>query len=376
MGVCVMAEVNAFTALLARAAEARAAGDLAKAERLYRSAVERWPDEPEPHHHLGGVYRMRGRLDLAEAELRHTLALAPGADSTMRVLATILLSQGRYPEGFALLEARQFLPAHAKPAIPFPEWQGEDLSGRRILIWPEQGFGDQIQFARFVPVLQARGAEVTLLCRPGLVRLFETSLGVRAIAAEGQVEFPDPDYWVMQGSLPLRLGVTVETIPNAPYLRASGSWPSLGDGFKVGVRAEGNPGHLNDARRSLGASEGQRLRRIAERTIDLDPAATGAADFADTAAILEELDLVVCVDTSVAHLAGAMGKPAWVLLPAEETDWRWLLERSDSPWYPSIRLYRQAPGEGWGPVLDRVQADLAALVQAGRPRQQGTSEPG
>jgi tetratricopeptide (TPR) repeat protein len=361
MGVRVTTEVNDKTAWLARAAAARAAGDLREAQRLYVEAVARWPHDAEPHHHLAGLHRRAGRLDLAEAEYRRTLSLAPGAAATARVLATLLLSQGRFAEGFTLFEARHALPAMAKPALPFPEWRGEDPAGKQLLIWPEQGFGDQIQSARFAPVLQAMGAQVTLICAPALQRLFAASLGVPVIAAAGAVEFPDPDYWVMSGSLAARLGVTAETIPAKPYLRApeAAALPA-GDGLKAGLMARGNPAHENDAHRSLGSDDARRLRDLPVRIVDLDPAATGARDFADTAAIVDRLDLVISVDTSVAHLAGAMGKPCWVLLPAIETDWRWLRERADSPWYPSVRLYRQGPGDGWGPVIDRLAADLAA----------------
>ncbi|MFC3067604.1 tetratricopeptide repeat protein [Phenylobacterium soli] len=368
------AEVNDLKALLATADVARRAGRLAEAERLYGEAVALSPEEPEPRHHLAGVLRMQGRLAEAEAEYRRVLALAPGAAASARVLAVTLLAQGRYEEGFQLLEARHVLDGMRKPALPFAEWRGEEVAGKRLLIWPEQGFGDQIQYARFAGVLKARGADVTLLCYPELVRLFEGALGVRALAASGAVEFPDPDFWVMQGSLAARLGCrTPEELPNAPYLRAVSPWPSLGEGFKMGIKPYGNPGHSNDRNRSLGAAEAERLKGLPARVIDLDPAATGAKDFADTAAILDQLDLVICVDTSVAHLAGAMGKPCWVLLPAVDTDWRWLLERSDSPWYPSIRLFRQQAGEDWRAVLDRVEAAFAAYV---RSRQQGTSEPG
>jgi hypothetical protein len=249
-----------------------------------------------------------------------------------------------------------------KPALPYPEWRGEDVAGKRLLIWPEQGYGDQIQFARFARLLKARGAEVTLFCHAELAPLFAESMGVQALAASGEVEFPDPDFWVMQGSLAARLGVTVDTIPAEPYLRAVRPGPPLGDGFKVGLKTEGNPGHSNDANRSLRPEQAQRLRELPARIVELDPAATGACDFADTAAIVDQLDLVICVDTSVAHLAGAMGKPVWVLIPAVETDWRWLLGRTDSPWYPSMRLYRQARGESWDAVIDRLTGDLRVEV--------------
>jgi len=354
MGRRVRPEVNELAQLLARAAAAREGGRLDEAERLFGEAVAGWPHEPEPHHQLAGLHRRAGRLELAEAGYRRALALAPGAAATRRVLGTLLLGQGRFAEGFELFEARHELPGMGKPALPFPEWRGEPVAGRRLLIWPEQGFGDQIQFARFAPVLKAMGAEVTLVCAPALARLFSASLGVTVVAAEGEVAFEDPDGWVMAGSLAGRLGVTVETIPGEPYLRAPEPRAAHQAGLRVGLMARGNPAHANDANRSLPSADAGGLATLPGEVIALDPTATGARDFADTAAIVAGLDLVISVDTAVAHLAGAMGRPCWVLLPAVETDWRWMRERADSPWYPSMRLFRQRPGEGWGPVVERV----------------------
>lgn len=337
---------------------------LAEAQRLYAFAAQRFPDAWEPPHRLGLVHKHFGRLEAAEAAFRRALAIDPQAASTQRLLATLVLAKGEFDEGFALYEGRHTLPAMAKPPLPAPEWRGEEVAGKALLIWPEQGFGDQIMFARFAAVLKARGADVTLLCRPGLVPLFEGSLGVRTVAAEGAVDFPDPDYWVMTCSLAWRLGVSVETIPGAPYLRALSAGPSPGEGFKVGLVTRGNPGHLNDANRSLPAAEAARLERLPARAIALDPAVTGAGDFADTAAIIDQLDLVISVDTAIAHLAGAMGKPTWLLLSRIDTDWRWLKDRTDSPWYPSMRLYRQERPGDWAEVLDRVERDLEAMPAA------------
>lgn len=368
------AEVNDLAELIARGAAARSAGDLAGAERLFVEAVTRFPDAPEPRHYLAGVHRMQGRLEPAEAGYREALRLAPAAGATKRVLATVLLAQGRYAEGFELYEARHELPALTKPALPFPEWRGEPVAGKRLLIWPEQGFGDQIQFARFAPILAAMGAEVTLICAPALARLFAGSLtGVKVIAASGQITFDDPDYWVMVQSLAWRLGATPQSLPAEPYLKSVGHWRPLGPGPKIGIMTRGNPAHDNDANRSLDAADSARLRALPGRVVDLSPDSTGAADFAETAALLDQLDLVISVDTAVAHLAGAMGKPCWVLVPAVETDWRWMTSRSDTPWYPSMRLYRQAAGEDWGVVLDGLEPDVGGYF---RSRQQGTSDPG
>jgi ADP-heptose:LPS heptosyltransferase len=157
--------------------------------------------------------------------------------------------------------------------------------------------------------------------------------------------------------------VTPQTVPNAPYLTASAPPPALPPGLRVGLMTRGAAHYGADATRSLSDEAAEALRALpAAAMVDLAPEATGARDFADTAAIVQALDLVISVDTAVAHLAGAMGKPVWILLPAENTDWRWLRERRDSPWYPTARLYRQAPGEGWEAVVAAVLRDLAARL--------------
>jgi len=348
--------------LLTRAMRLGEAGEAAAGRRLLKAALAAAPDA-DLLHHLGQLSEADGDLDEAEAQYRRALALAPRAMPTARLLGRLLLSLGRYPEGFALMEARHALEALKKPALPYPEWRGDPVAGRRILIWPEQGFGDQIQFARFAPILRAQGSDVTVVCWPPLQRLFAESLGVRVVAAAGEIEFPDPDGWVMACSLAWRMGVTPETIPAEPYLRAARRWPGpLPAGFKVGLMTSGSPANSNDRHRSLPAEAAARLRRLPAQMIDLDPAATGAQDFADTASLLAELDLVISVDTAVAHLAGAMGKPCWLMLPARGLDWRWLHERRDSPWYPTMRLYRQARAGDWLPVLQAVEADLAARL--------------
>lgn len=347
--------------LLKRAAGLRAAEDFAGAEKLYRLATATAPADPEPQHHLAGVLVSLQRLDEAESSYRRALALAPGADATARAFAVLLLSQGRYAEGFALFEARHERPEMAKPALPYPEWRGESVADRKLLIWPEQGMGDQIQFARFAPVLKAMGADVTLICLPPLARLFESSLGVRVLAAQGAVDFPDPDFWVMTMSLAARLGVTPQSVPGDAYLKAPALPARLPAACNLGLMTRGNPHHANDRHRSLPDDQAERLRRLPANVIGLDPAETGAKDFADTAAIIDQLDLVISVDTSVAHLAGAMGKPCWTLLPAQGVDWRWGLTGDRSPWYPSMRLYRQSAG-GWDATVSEVAADVSSLL--------------
>lgn len=309
-------------------------------------------------HDLGGRHKQAGRLVEAEAALRAALRLSPANALTRHALGIVLLSQGRYAEGWPLYDARHEIPQLGlfKPNLPYPQWQGQSLAGRRLLIFHEQGFGDQIMFARFARWAVEQGADVTLTCNLLLVRLFETMPGVRVLGASGPVEFPDPDYWVMSGSIAGRACASPETVPNTPYLSAKP--PSSRGG--IGVMVSGNPRHTNDANRSLGPKSAQRLLSLPGAK-SLALADTGASDFADTAEIIAGLDLVISVDTAVAHLAGALGKPVWILVPSVMTDWRWMESRTDSPWYPSAKLYRQATPGNWAAVIDAVEAEVSRL---------------
>jgi hypothetical protein len=288
----------------------------------------------------------------------------PSANAAERARRGLqLLAQGRYAQGWPLYEARFEVgrDGMAKPALPYPEWKGEDLVGKELLIWPEQGLGDQIQFARFAPILAARGARVTLICLPPLKALLSQLKDVQVLAAVGGVEFPDPDFWVMSGSLPRWMDITLETIPLAPYLVAQAAPRLPAARPRVGIVTHGSPSHSNDANRSLDLVSAQRLMNLVPGAVSLDPSSTGANNFADTACIVAGLDLVICVDTSAAHLAGAMGKPCWLMLPAVNTDWRWLQGRGDSPWYPSLRLFRQTRARDWSGVIDTISVELAKL---------------
>jgi len=325
-----------------------------EAEHLYDRAVQLAPDDPDVHHNRGGFFKLLGRLEEAEASLREALRLRPAAPKIRHALGIVLLSQGRYAEGWPYYDARHEIPELGlpKPAVSYPEWRGEDLSGKKLLIWGEQGLGDQVMFARFAPLLQAQGAVVTLFCHPALSRLFD-GLGVRIVPMSGQVDFPEPDYMVMSGSVAGRAGVSPSTLPRAPYLRGTVA-PRGG----IGVVSRGNPKHANDRNRSLPDAAAARLMTL-PGAVNLLPEHTGAKDLQDTADIIAGLDLVITVDTSAAHVAGAMGKPVWILLPTLMNDWRWMEGRDDSDWYPSARLYRQVEPGDWDSVLDRVERDLS-----------------
>ncbi|MFC3077600.1 tetratricopeptide repeat protein [Phenylobacterium terrae] len=360
----------AWRSLLARAPEIAEAhtnlggvlkslGRVAEAAEAHRQAVRLNPRFAQAWFNLGVVEAWRRRWAEAEAAFRRTLAIEPQHSYARLQLAYVLLLTGRFQAGWAAYEARREIPGRVD-RLDLPEWRGEPLAGKSLAVWPEQGFGDQIQFARYAPRLKAMGARVRLICQRPLLRLFQT-LGVEAQAREATTSFERPDYWIPIGSLPGRLGEDFASIDGAPYLlvpdQARAAWVGRAPGGGVGVVWRGNPDHPNDRARSLPSPEVLApLREAGMALIDLqDP----RGDFADTAAILEGLDLVITVDTSMAHLAGALGKPCWVMLAYEGQDWRWFEGRDDSPWYRSVRLFRQPAAGDWASVV-------AAMAQAWR----------
>jgi len=308
-----------------------------------------------------------GRLVEGEAVLRRVVAAAPDLPDARRALGMNLLTQGRYEEAWPLYEARvdvTWLTDGLPRAFPFPRWQGEDLGGKRVVVFPEQGWGDQIQCIRFLPALAATGARIILLTPPPLVRLFRHNFpDIEILAANGAVDFPDPDFWLTLVDLPGRLGVTLNNIPAGAYLVPPAQWVGAPEGVKVGLVTKGNPNYVLDPWRSLPDAIGDRLREeLPGQVFGLLPDATGARDFADTAAVIHELDLVVSVDTATAHLAGAMGKTCFLLLQGIGADWRWLRERNDSPWYPGHLLYRGAADGSWDMAVDRLIEDARNLL--------------
>jgi Tetratricopeptide repeat len=343
-------------------------GEVAQAIHYLGLAVGHRPGQPDVLCKLGRVYGEAGEVALAEQAYLDALSAAPEDKAAQLALGGIYLSCGRYGEGWPLMETRAELHPDVVPpvSVPYPQWRGEPIADKSILVWVEQGFGDKIQFARFVNTLKARGARrVSLGCSPSLIRLFSTlaggdvliSIGVGAVA-----EVARHDFWTRYLSLPGHLGITLENLPSEPYLAAPADrralWAGFGAGARVGLAWKASPTGFNGANKGLPDALARRLLDLG--AISLHPEDTGAKDFADTAAIVEGLDLVVSIDTSAAHLAGAMGKPCWTLLPAIHCDWRWLRDRTDSPWYPTMRLYRQTTPGDWTGVVEQVIADLDA----------------
>lgn len=347
-------------------------GEFEEAQRWLMLAACHRPGIAELRRLLGNLFTETGRVDEAELEYRTALFLEPGNRPAQLALGGHLLSVGRYAEGWPLMEARVDLSPEVVPPVnvSFPEWKGQPLQGKSVLVWYEQGLGDQIQFARFAQGLKARGAShVALGCRPALVELLKTATGVDEIVPVprgGRIQINRYDFWSRYLSLPAPLGATLETLPTRPYLSAPadrrGKWP--GYEGKVGFVWRSSPTGFNARNKNVPDDLARRILDLG--AVSLHPEDTGVADFADTAAIVEQLDLVISIDTSVAHLAGAMGKPCWTLLPRLHCDWRWLRDRSDSPWYPTMRLFRQARANDWAPVIDRVERDLKARLRTAR----------
>jgi tetratricopeptide (TPR) repeat protein len=396
-------------------------GDPASAIECYRRAITLRPQYAEAHNNLGSALRSIWRLEEAEAELARAIELRPNYASAFANLGLVLQERGRYGEamgaydraiaadpahptaranramlllllgrlreGFAEYEWRWRMPGFATPApaFPQPKWDGGDLAGRTLFVHAEQGLGSAIQFVRYVRIAAAKGGRVLLECRRPLHRLFESSRGGAdgiEVVMKGE-PLPAFDRHAPLMSLPNLLGATLDTIPaEIPYLEARpadiAAWRERLAGVptpRIGLVWAGNPRHENDRNRSMPAA---RFAQLIERSrasffslqipaaaedlaalpsgsvTDLAPA---LGDFADTAAVIENLDLVISVDTAAAHLAGALGKPVWLLLPYVP-EWRWMLERDDSPWYPTMRLFRQrCPGD-WREVIERLTVAL------------------
>jgi tetratricopeptide (TPR) repeat protein len=343
-------------------------GRYSEALDLFRRALRLAPDNPAALSLLGVALLDIGRLKESEGYLRRALAQKPDHPTFQHSLSLNLLAQGRFREAWPLHEGRSGKEAHAigfPTDVQYARWRGEPLEGKHIVILPEQGFGDAIQFFRFLPRLAATGARITLFVQPALVDLFAASIAripvlarITLRSASGEVRLGNPDYWTTLVDMMRPLDVTIDEVASPPYLCTDREWPSIAGGFAVGLVTRGNPGHANDRRRSLGPDMAMRLESGLPGTIvSLDPAISGARDFADTAALIQQLDLVVSVDTSVAHLAGALGKTCLLLVPGIGTDWRWMRAREDSPWYAQHRLFRSSSADGnWSAAIDATIA--------------------
>jgi tetratricopeptide (TPR) repeat protein len=357
----------------------------------YHRALELKPDYAEAHSNLGIALGDEGKRDEASVCYRRALELKPDYADAHWNQSFISLATGKFERGWAEYEWR-WRTSHCQPrGFSQPFWDGLPLQGRVILLHAEQGLGDTIQFVRYVAPVKQRGGVVIVECPGPLLSLLTSHAGIDRLVRWGN-ELPAFDVQSPLLSLPGIFHTSLETIPaEVPYLFADpglvGHWrQELGGiaGFKIGIAWQGSPKYRSDRDRSIPVScfeplarcpgvrllslqkgaGAEQLQQVTDRfpVIDLGSRldeASGA--FMDTAAVMMSLDLVITSDTSIAHLAGALGVPVWVALPFVP-DWRWLLDRSDSPWYPTMRLFRQERRGDWQTVFQRIEVALRQRV--------------
>jgi len=365
-------------------------GRLEEAEAVLRRSVHLDPTFPQSFNDLAATLFALGRDHEAVNFIRRSLAIDPGLAEAEETDAIWLLRYGRFREGWKKYEAR-FRSADAKHLtrdFNIPRWNGQPLDGRRILLHAEQGLGDTLQFLRYVPLVAQRGGRVFLEVYEPVRPLVDGLRGVERIILRGQ-SVPPVDTYCSLLSLPLVFRTDLDSIPaNIPYLTVPEErlalWRRrLGPRreLRVGIAWSGNPLHRDDKRRSMPFSQFSVLTqadpRVSFHVIQADVRENEREelarlthihdhsallkDFGDTAALLSLLDLVVGVDTSVMHLAGALGIPGWLML-MDVADWRWLLVRDDSPWYPSLELFRQPARYDWDSVLAKVAARMREML--------------
>ncbi|MCP4329527.1 MAG: tetratricopeptide repeat protein [Alphaproteobacteria bacterium] len=341
---------------------------------------------------LAMAYVAAARFDDAIECYDQVIGTAPNNVKAHVDKAQCLLRLGRFAVGWQEFEWRvkDDLISQERVRGPFerPAWDGRRLSGERLLVHTEQGMGDILQLIRYLPMVKERGGRIVFECERELLPLLEGAAGWDEIVAKTfspDLPYPEHDFHISLLSLPFIFGTTEETIPNAvPYLHPEESrraaWEKrLSSGpLRVGLAWAGNPRNPNDRIRSIrlaqfaplgnipgvafyGLQVGEAAAQEPPRELELVSFGDDLRPFEETAAAMANLDLIITVDTATAHLAGALALPTWTLL-SHVPDWRWLLDRPDSPWYPSMRLYRQSAARDWRPVIDRVAADLTALV--------------
>ena len=337
----------------------------------------------EAHNNLGNVLMEQDQLEAAAASYATAIGLKPDDPGAHKNLGIISLLQGDFETGWPEYSWRRLEddPVLKGRNYKQPFWDGEDLTGKTIFVYPEQGLGDIIQFVRYLPMLRQRGGRVAFDIPLPMARLMWDLDGIDVSLKDGDT-LPPFDYHIPLLELPKLLGTTLDTIPAAKaYLHADKNlveaWGErLGpkEEFRIGLVWGGSPDHLNDRNRSIDPElfrplvktpgveafslmvgrDGEAARVFGDGLSDLAP---HLGDFADTAAAIAHLDLVISVDTAPAHLAGALGAPVWTLLPFNP-DWRWMLDRDDSPWYPSMRLFRQETPGDWEGVFQEVETAL------------------
>jgi tetratricopeptide (TPR) repeat protein len=360
-----------------------AQGKLTEAGASYRQAIALRPTCAEAQCNLGSLLQETGEYQAALAAYQHASNLQPSLIAAEANQAFIHLIKGEFEIGWEKYEWRWHTAGQNPRTFNTPIWQGEDLSSKRIFIYAEQGFGDTFQFIRYAELLFEHGATVLVECRSGERRLLRNCPYIHQLTVQGE-SFPEFDYYVPLLSLPKLLGTTIDSIPaKIPYLQTSQT-STLSEeiqqqvqkapGFKIGFVWSASLLRFTDRKRGCSIACFERLFAVpglswfslykGDQSSELEPfgqiidLGSQFQDFADTAWAIAQMDLVISVDTAVAHLAGAMGKPTWVILP-HTADWRWLLDREDSPWYPTMRLFRQPNPGNWQAVIEAISDALS-----------------
>jgi Flp pilus assembly protein TadD len=354
----------------------------------FRRALELKPENAEFHYNLGSALLLQGKNGDAAASFRRAVELAPNHANAQWNLATLMLAEGDFNRGWPKLEWRWRTGGQAPREFTKPIWGGDSLQERTILLTAEQGLGDTIQFIRYATIVKSQGANVIVECPPPLLKLLATCPGIDQLIGQGIDRIPNFDVHLPLISLPGVLRTNLSNIPaNVPYLFADSDlvkqWRDKlahTQGFRVGICWRGQAGPPPYRRRHIPVEKFAALTEVSGvQLVSLqkgeDPSASATAEgkltifnpgddidqangpFMDTAAIMKNLDLVITADTSIAHLAGALGVPVWVALPFA-ADWRWLRDRSDSPWYPTMRLFRQPAPNDWTSVFKEIQSAL------------------
>lgn len=367
-------------------------GELVTAEVHIRQVLDRWPNCPKALHSLGNILWEQGRYEDAIVQYNRALAQQPDFHEAIANRGMVQMTLGNWASGLVDYEHRWFCVETARglPPVPFPQplWDGsQDLQGKTILLYCDMGFGDALNFVRYAPLVAARGARVWLEAPPALARLFSTVAGVDRLILRSEAA-PPFDYWSPLMSLPAAFQTTPATIPaTIPYLQPPSEGLTIPPRSphhrrRVGmVWASGKTG-ATARKRSTSLMAWQDLLALPNLDFfalqpELEPAEATwltdrgvtllgdrLGDFADTARAIAQLDLVISVDTAVAHVAGAMGRPVWILLPAVP-DWRWLLTGDRTAWYPTARLFRQSKIGDWPGLFDRLQSALVQWVDGG-----------
>ncbi len=366
-------------------------GKLTEAAACYQQALRLQPDCAMAHNNLGNVRKEQGQLAEALACYEQAITLEPDyADAHLnRALAWLLA--GQYEQGWPEFEWRWRCPGYALAPCAAPRWQGQPLQGQTILLRAEQGLGDTLQFIRYAALVKQRGGRVLVECQQPLLQLLARCPGIDGLVARGATPSEKVDVQAPLLSLPCLFGTTLATVPAPiPYLSAD---PCLVEhwrqqlcplpAFKIGIAWQGSLLYRSDRARSipltafapLGRLKGvqlislqkglgtEQLRDVADHLAILDLGSRldeTAGAFMDTAAVMHSLDLVLTCDTALGHLAGALGVPVWLALPFV-SDWRWLLHRDESPWYPNVRLFRQREPGNWPEVFERIAAEIRQL---------------